>query len=66
MIYVYSSSEYVSAAWLTRRRDMQEGIRSFLGRRTPDFKATLEEDGPPNYPWWTEIDTGRRLRKLKL
>ncbi|KAB8074889.1 ClpP/crotonase [Aspergillus leporis] len=47
-------------------RDMQEGIRSFLGRRTPDFKATLEEDGPPNYPWWTEIDTGRRLRKLKL
>ncbi|KAE8150351.1 ClpP/crotonase [Aspergillus avenaceus] len=43
-------------------RDMQEGARSFLEKRKPDFKATLEDDAPPNYPWWREIDTGRRAR----
>ncbi|KAF7588260.1 hypothetical protein BBP40_005946 [Aspergillus hancockii] len=47
-------------------RDMQEGIKSFLKKQKPNYRATLEEDGPPNYPWWTEIDTGRRPKKSKL
>ncbi|KAJ1706942.1 enoyl-CoA hydratase/isomerase family protein [Aspergillus flavus] len=46
-------------------RDMEEGTRSFLEKRKPHFTATLE-DAPPNYPWWTEIDTGRRVRASKL
>ncbi|KAE8333983.1 ClpP/crotonase [Aspergillus sergii] len=46
-------------------RDMEEGTRSFLEKRKPHFTATLEE-APPNYPWWTEIDTGRRVRASKL
>ncbi|KAB8238220.1 ClpP/crotonase [Aspergillus alliaceus] len=47
-------------------RDMQEGAKSFLEKRKPVFVATLGVDAPPNYPWWTEIDTGRRARAAKL
>ncbi|KAE8345059.1 hypothetical protein BDV24DRAFT_148490 [Aspergillus arachidicola] len=46
-------------------RDMEEGTRSFLEKRKPHFTATLK-DAPPNYPWWTEIDTGRRVQASKL
>lgn len=51
---------------LTWHRDMQEGAKSFLEKRKPVFLATLAVDAPPNYPWWIEIDTGRRARAAKL
>ena len=41
-------------------RDCKEGVGSFFEKRDPKFEATLEGDGPPTYPWWTEVDTGRR------
>lgn len=44
------------------RRDCQEGVQSFLQKREPKFSATLETDGPPFYPWYTEVDTGSRPR----
>jgi len=25
-------------------------------------KGTVEEDAPPNFPWWSEVDTGRRAK----
>jgi hypothetical protein len=37
-------------------------VQSFFEKRDPKFEATLEEDGPATYPWWTEADTGRRAR----
>lgn len=50
----------VSFRVLTSTRDQQEGVKAFFEKRNPSFKATLEDDAPPNFPWWTEIDTGRR------
>ncbi|PLB47451.1 ClpP/crotonase [Aspergillus steynii IBT 23096] len=43
-------------------RDQQEGVQAFFEKRRPHFKATLEDDAPPNFPWWTEVDTGRRAK----
>lgn len=46
-------------------RDQTEGVGSFFEKRKPNFKATLEEDAPPNFPWWTEVDTGNRPKAAK-
>lgn len=37
-------------------KDADEGVQSFLQKRKPDFKATLEADAPPAWPWWTPVD----------
>jgi hypothetical protein len=50
---------------LTVYRDQKEGVGAFFEKRKPNFKATLEEDGPVNFPWWTEIDTGSRPKAGK-
>ena len=47
---------------LTIYRDCKEGVQSFFEKREPKFEATLEDDGPPTYPWWTEVDTGKRAK----
>ncbi|GME45004.1 Enoyl- hydratase isomerase [Neofusicoccum parvum] len=46
-------------------RDQKEGVTSFFEKRKPKFQATLEEDAPPNFPWWTEVDTGSRPKAAK-
>ena len=51
---------------LTGNRDQKEGVNAFFEKRKPNFKATVEEDAPPNFPWWTEVDTGRRPRAGKI
>jgi len=43
-------------------KDCKEGVQSFMEKREAKFSATLEEDGPPLYPWFTEVDTGSRPR----
>ncbi|KAM4058549.1 enoyl-CoA hydratase/isomerase domain-containing protein [Hirsutella rhossiliensis] len=35
--------------------DAQEGRASFLQKRRPDFKATMD-DAPAWYPWWSPVD----------
>ncbi|KIY03518.1 uncharacterized protein Z520_00209 [Fonsecaea multimorphosa CBS 102226] len=42
--------------------DCKEGVQSFMEKREPKFSATLEQDGPPFYPWSSEVDTGSRPR----
>ncbi|KAJ5188897.1 Crotonase core [Penicillium cf. griseofulvum] len=46
-------------------RDSKEGIKSFFEKRKPNIKATLESDAPPGFPWWSEVDTGRRPKASK-
>lgn len=46
-------------------RDQKEGVSSFFEKRKPHFTARLEDDAPPNFPWWTEVDTGNRPRAEK-
>lgn len=29
---------------------------AFLEKRKPEFRASLEADGPARYPWWSEVD----------
>jgi enoyl-CoA hydratase/carnithine racemase len=40
--------------WCGRERDAQEGIRSFLEKRAPNFTMNPTDDMPDFYPWWKE------------
>ena len=42
--------------------DCKEGVQSFMEKRPANFSATVEKDGPPLYPWYSEVDTGSRPR----
>jgi enoyl-CoA hydratase/carnithine racemase len=43
-------------------RDNEEGIRSFLEKRKPEFQARFSNkaDVPSIYPWWTPVDVSKR------
>lgn len=42
------------AVFYTSMGDGKEGVESFLGKRSPEFSATVSSDMPPFYPWWKE------------
>ncbi|KAJ6123445.1 hypothetical protein N7512_005910 [Penicillium capsulatum] len=39
--------------------DQKEGVQSFFEKRKPNFRANLDDNPPPNLPWWSQVDTGR-------
>lgn len=41
---------------LVQGADSKEGVESFLQKRAPDFKATMETDAPSAWPWWSPVD----------
>jgi len=38
----------------TSMNDGKEGVNSFLEKRKPVFKSSVNKDMPPFYPWWEE------------
>lgn len=40
--------------WCGHQKDAQEGVLSFLEKRSPDFKLSPTRDMPDFYPWWKE------------
>ncbi|KAH8112749.1 peroxisomal enoyl-CoA-hydratase [Phellopilus nigrolimitatus] len=49
---------------LAPSKDGEEGAKSFLEKRLPNFTATLSEDMPSWVPWWSEVDVVYRKGKL--
>ncbi|KAA8643675.1 hypothetical protein EYZ11_003391 [Aspergillus tanneri] len=45
--------------------DEKEGVAAFFEKRKPNFKATLEENGPANYPWWHEVNIDKKPKATK-
>ncbi len=43
-------------------RDKNEGIKSFLEKRSPHFQGTMQEDAPGAYPWWEPVDVRNRAK----
>jgi enoyl-CoA hydratase/carnithine racemase len=41
---------------LFQGKDKKEGIDSFLEKRKPDFKGTMERDAPSVWPWWEPLN----------
>ena len=36
--------------------DKQEGIDSFLQKRSPEFKGNMIDNAPAVWPWWEPVD----------
>ncbi|KAE8388273.1 ClpP/crotonase-like domain-containing protein [Aspergillus alliaceus] len=46
-------------------KDNKEGVTAFFEKRKPDFKDTLEENGPMFYPWWSETNVSGKAKVVK-
>ncbi|KAL9714030.1 hypothetical protein Ac2012v2_002337 [Leucoagaricus gongylophorus] len=45
-------------------KDGEEGVRSFLEKRTPKFVGVLSRDLTDWFPWWRRLDVKHRRAKL--
>jgi hypothetical protein len=55
---------------MLQSKDSEEGMKSFMQKREPDFKGTMKEDAPLEWPWWKPLTVtrqesrGQRTNKL--
>jgi enoyl-CoA hydratase/carnithine racemase len=49
------------------KKDKEEGFKSFLEKRPPNFQGTLDDDMASCLPWWTPVDVQvQKSNKPKL
>ncbi|KAL1876643.1 hypothetical protein Plec18167_005050 [Paecilomyces lecythidis] len=44
-------------------KDSNEGMKSFMEKRDPDFRATTRKDAPRGWPWWKSAETSAHNKK---
>lgn len=44
------------------KKDKEEGIKSFLEKRDPNFTGSVNEDLPGCLPWWAPIHTEKPVK----
>ena len=54
----------ITDAILMWHSDQKEGVKAFFEKRKPNFSASVN-DLPPNFPWWMEVNTGKRPAAAK-
>jgi hypothetical protein len=55
--HLLDSKIFLEMLW---SKDSEEGMKSFMQEREPDFKGTMKEDGPLEWPWWTPLTITHR------
>lgn len=40
---------------MLQSKDTEEGMKSFMQKREPNFKGTMKEDAPFEWPWWKPV-----------
>ena len=47
-------------------KDNDEGVRSFLEKRPPNFQGKMPDDAPAVYPWWERVDVAGSAKAKRV